>query len=169
MRSRRTCFIVEQSSEEDAVPDRGWRGTPPLNRQRTGNDFTAQRSFPGHWLPFWASFDAVLDDFAPRRPRDREPQVLGSLPSNCGFWPEDLSIQTMGAVLAKAISTILAPTAGSTAIAMPVDHTTKSDRRGGGGTIPPPQRSPERLITLPIESCCPESSFIAIRTPVLSS
>jgi hypothetical protein len=34
------------------------RATP---RQRTGNDSTVQRPFPGQWLPFWAPFDAVFD------------------------------------------------------------------------------------------------------------
>jgi hypothetical protein len=36
-------FIAVQSGEGDAIPGRGWRGAPTPKRQRTGNDFTAQK------------------------------------------------------------------------------------------------------------------------------
>src|SRR5271169_3097651 len=49
-------------------------------------DITAQRSFPGQWLPFLAPFEAVfntfLTPFAPNRPRDRQPQCLWYVQSN---------------------------------------------------------------------------------------
>jgi hypothetical protein len=35
----------------------------------TGNDLTAQRSFSGQWLPFWASLTLFLTPLALRRPR----------------------------------------------------------------------------------------------------
>jgi hypothetical protein len=41
-----------QSGEVCEIPNRGCRGAPTPKEQRTDNDFTAQRSFPGQRVPF---------------------------------------------------------------------------------------------------------------------
>jgi hypothetical protein len=70
----------------------GWIGSGNC----TSDDFTAQPSFPGQWLPFWASLTLFLTPLALRRPRippvskalkmwrSPFPQIFLSPPYYCG-------------------------------------------------------------------------------------